>query len=41
MYLNVTFKVFCVTQEYMYTMFGIVFVALGRKDELLDGVVIP
>jgi len=40
--LIVTLKVLRVTHEYMYAMFGILFVfALGLKDELLEDVVIP
>jgi hypothetical protein len=40
--LSVMLKVLRVTQEYMYAMFGILFVlALGLKDELLEDVVIP
>jgi hypothetical protein len=42
MCLSVTLKVLRVTHEYMYAMFGILFVfALGLKDELLEDVVIP
>jgi hypothetical protein len=41
-WLSVTLNVLRVTQEYMYAMFGILFVlALGFKDELLEDVVIP
>jgi len=40
--LIVTLKVLRVTHEYMYAMFGILFVfALGLKDKLLEDVVIP
>ena len=40
--LSVTLKILRVTHEYMYAMFGILFVfALGLKDELLEDVVIP
>ena len=36
-WLSVTLNVLRVTQEYMYAMFGILFVlALGLKDELLE-----
>ena len=41
-WLSVTLNILRVTQEYMYAMFGILFVlVLGFKDELLEDVVIP
>jgi hypothetical protein len=41
-WLSVTLNVLRVTQEYVYAVFGIIFVlALGLKDELLEDIVIP